>query len=260
MISRTIEWLPEVELEEIRRKIWTPRDAEENQKINDIPVTEERILNESGSIEPSETEIRVRAETKITDKAELKELKALMISNETEEHLPFKKVDQRKLRDVTKKVNALARHIKTDDVTQTNKLAMAAAIWTAKEVKVKKGKRGEKKEPWCKGRIESDITNLRRDINRLERERRKETGGKGKGNISESKQRLTAKKTKVKRYEQNISQFRQNVLFQVNQKQVYKQLNRKKNKVTELCQILKIVIKFWNDIWSRRKEHNQHAG
>ena len=55
-------------------------------------------------MEPSETEIRVRVETKITDEKRLiiDELKALMIRNETEEYLPFKKVDQRKLRDVTK--------------------------------------------------------------------------------------------------------------------------------------------------------------
>ena len=92
-----------------------------------------------------------------------------MIRNETEEYLPFNKVDQRRLRDVTKKVNAVMRHIKTDGVTQTNKLAVAAALWIAKEVGVKKGKIGEKKEPWWKRRIENDITNLRRDINRLER-------------------------------------------------------------------------------------------
>ena len=48
---------------------------------------------------------------------------------------------------------------------------MAAAVWVAKEVGVKKDKRGEEKEPWWKRRIESDITNLKRDINRLERER-----------------------------------------------------------------------------------------
>ena len=35
--------------------------------------------------------------------------------NKTEEHLPFKKVDQRKLRDVTQKVNAVVRHTETDD-------------------------------------------------------------------------------------------------------------------------------------------------
>ena len=58
--------------------------------------------------------------------------------------------------------------------------------------------------------------------------------------IEELKQRLIAKKTKVKRYEQMISQYRQNQLFQVNQKQVQKEL-MEKNKVTELSRILKIV-------------------
>ena len=112
----------------------TPIDGEENQEINDILVTEERIQNESGPIEPSETEAHVHVECKIIDEEHLiiDELKTLMIRNETEEYLPFKKVVQRKLRDVTKKVNAVIRHFETDDVTQTNKLAMAAALWIAK--------------------------------------------------------------------------------------------------------------------------------
>ena len=61
------EWLTEVELEEIGRKTLTPRDDEENQEINDIPVIEERIQNENSPMEPSETEVRVRVETEITD-------------------------------------------------------------------------------------------------------------------------------------------------------------------------------------------------
>ena len=170
-------------------------------------------------MEPNRTEIRVCVETEITDEERLiiDELKTLMINSETEEYLPFKKVDKRKLRDVTKKVNAVIRHIETDNVTQTNKPAMAAALWVAKEGGVKKGKRGEKKEPWWKRRIESDITNLRKNINRLERERRGETVGKGKRKIKklnakyrakkkginlvieELKERLVAKKTKVKK-------------------------------------------------------------
>ena len=44
-VVRTNEWLIEVELEESRRKILTPRDGEENQEVNDIPVIEERIQN-----------------------------------------------------------------------------------------------------------------------------------------------------------------------------------------------------------------------
>ena len=48
---------------------------------------------------------------------------------------------------MTKKVNAVIRHIEADDVTQTKKLAMEAALCRAKEVGEKKGKIGEKKEP-----------------------------------------------------------------------------------------------------------------
>ena len=61
------EWLTEEELEKIGRKTLTPRDDEENQEIDDIPVIEERIQNENSPMEPSETEIRVQVETEITD-------------------------------------------------------------------------------------------------------------------------------------------------------------------------------------------------
>ena len=112
----------------------------------------------------------------------------------TEEYLPFKKVDQRKLRDITKKVNALIWHIETDDVTQINKLAMAAVLWVAKEVGVKKEKRGDKIESWWKRRVESDITNLRRDIKRLERDRRGETEWKAKRKFKEVNAKYRVKK------------------------------------------------------------------
>ena len=84
-----------MELEEIRRKILTHRDGEENQEIHDIPVIEKRIQYESRPMELTETEICVRVETKITDEERLiiDELKSLMIRNEKEEYLPFKKVD-----------------------------------------------------------------------------------------------------------------------------------------------------------------------
>ena len=72
------------------------------------------------------------------------------------------------------------------------------------------------------------MTNLRRYINRLKMERREETGGKRKRKtkelnakyrvrkkvvnlvIEKLKQRLIVKMTKVKKYEQRITQFRQN--------------------------------------------------
>ena len=82
-VFRTMEWLTEVELEDIRRNILAPRNGEEN--IKDIPMIEERIQNENGLMEPNETEILVCVETKITGEERLiiDELKALMITNET---------------------------------------------------------------------------------------------------------------------------------------------------------------------------------
>ena len=95
-------------------------------------MIEEGIQNENGLMESNEVEISALAETEITDEEHLiiDDLKTL-ISNETDESLLFKKIDQRKFRDVTKKVNAVMRHIETD-VTETDKLAMASALWVAK--------------------------------------------------------------------------------------------------------------------------------
>ena len=42
----------------------------------------------------------------------------------------------------------MIRHNETDHATQTNKLAMGAGLWVAKEVGVKKDKTGKKKESW----------------------------------------------------------------------------------------------------------------
>ena len=81
----------------------TPRDGEEIQDINDIRVIEERMKNEYSSMQPNETEIRVRIETEITveERLIIDELKALMIRHDTEDYLTSKRADQRKLKDVT---------------------------------------------------------------------------------------------------------------------------------------------------------------
>ena len=144
-----------------------------------IEERKERIRNNNGSMEPNETEIRVHVETKITDEERsiIDELKALMIRNETEENLPFEKVDQWKLGDVTKKVNTGIRHIETDDISQKANL-LWQPTWVAKEIGIKKNKKGEKEEPSWQRRFKSDIPNLRRDINRRERKDKEKLEGK----------------------------------------------------------------------------------
>ena len=48
----TSEWLTEMELEGIKRKILITRIGEENQEMNDIPVEGESIQNENGLMKP----------------------------------------------------------------------------------------------------------------------------------------------------------------------------------------------------------------
>ena len=63
-----------------------------------------------------------------------------------------------------------------------------------KKVGVKKGKIGDKKEPWWKRRIESGNIQPEKDINRPERERREETGRKGNRKIKELDAKYRVKK------------------------------------------------------------------
>ena len=74
--------------------------------------------------------------------------------------------------------------------------------------------------------------------------------------IEELKQRMIAKSAKIRRFEQRIEQFRQNRLFEVDQKRIYTEFNGRRER--------SIVVpnkeesrQFWGNIWSIRKEHNR---
>ena len=103
---------------------------------------------------------------------------------------------------------------------------------------MKKAQHRKKNEPRWKRRIEGDIKRLRQDINILNRVVKRELGLKKKRKLSELneryrvkrkrlktvteglKQRMLAKSAKVRRYQQRIEQFRQNRIFDFDQKKV----------------------------------------
>ena len=70
----------------------------------------------------------------------------------------------------------------------------------------------------------------------------------------ELKQRIPAKSTKMKRYKHIIQQFRQNRIFDLDQKKIYMELNRngiRSNNVQNAEECKKF--------WGVRKEHNREA-
>ena len=76
--------------------------------------------------------------------------------------------------------------------------------------------------------------------------------------IEELKQRMLAKSAKVKRYEQRIEQFRQNRIFDRDQKKIYAELNRNWIRSNDVPNAEEYA-KFWSDIWGVRKEYNKEV-
>ena len=116
----------------------------------------------------------------------------------------------------------------------------------SKQQGLNKVKQRKEHIPWWQRRIEGDVKNLRKDINILEREKRGENGVRGKRMvknltdkyrinrkgletvIEELKQRILTKAAKIKRYNERITQYRQNRVFAVDWKKVFNELNGEK--------------------------------
>ena len=69
--------------------------------------------------------------------------------------------------------------------------------------------------------------------------------------IEELKQRMLVKSEEVKRYKQRIEQFRQNRIFDLDQKKIYMELNRNGIRLNYLPNAEECT-KFWGNIWSVR--------
>ena len=121
----------------------------------------------------------------------------------------------------------------------------------AEWIGLKKAEHRKKKEPRWKRRIEGDIKRLRQEVNFLEKEVNGELGLKKKRKLSELneryrmkrkgwktvieelKQKILEKNAKVRRYQQRIEQFRQNRIFDFDQKKMCAESNGEK--VTKQC-------------------------
>ena len=283
-------WLSELELESIRKKI-------ESESQVDTSDLEEDVVTNSSAVEENNVEDTeyldnqdegiVENENFETDNNvmndESKEivdmLKQIVREGKTSDGILFKKVDRKKLRILTTKVNSAISHIKTNNITQTNNLIKACSVWIAEKMGLKKFEPKEKIVTRWKRRIESEIKELKRNVCLLDRKAKNELGRLGpkksrklremeekyrvkrkgiKTVIEELKQRMIAKSEKIKRYDQRINQFRLNRMFNIDQKKVYMELSGGGMRQSETPDA-EDSKKFWGNIWGIEKEHNKDA-
>ena len=78
--------------------------------------------------------------------------------------------------------------------------------------------------------------------------------------IEELKQRVTAKAEKLRRYEQRVQQYRQNRIFEFDQKKLYKELDRDSSGTDTNCMPdAEESCGFWSNTWDNPIEHIRDA-
>lgn len=279
-------WLSEVELEMIRRKIAEEndredvveevRDEEESDVMHVNNDVSDHVVEEAGMDAENETVHNIVEDLTDDQQQIVERLRIIIDEDKTVDGICFKNIDKHRLKVQMNKVNDVIKFVNTNNVTETNRLIRAAAVWTSEQLGLKKKEFREKKDPWWKRRIEGDIKNLKKDVNLLDRSEKGELGQRKKGKlqklhdkyrvknkgiktvIEEIKQRMIAKSEKIKRYEQRVKQFRLNRMFNNDQKKVYEELNGGKLRTNDVPGAEESR-KFWGEIWTVEKEHNKGA-
>ena len=143
------------------------------------------------------------------------------------------------MKEAVKLVNSVIHNVIINSITEMNNLLYAGAYVVAEKVgKNKKTKSNEKQdEPWWKRRIQANIAEWRKDVTRLNEERRstfefekkdldrmerkyKQSDAGNAQVINLLKEKISAGTTKIRQNEERGLHCHQNTLFAKKQKQV----------------------------------------
>ena len=182
-------------------------------------------------------------------------------------------IERKKVKVATNKINKVISIITTENITETNTLIKAAANCVVDMVEYKQRETNDKREPHWRRRILEKQKKLRKDLGQISRMKRNELhNARTKEKIErtyyineksievvheEVKQRLIAMGAKLERYDNRTKQFRQNRLFESNQKKLFDELEGKERQ-TAVPDAEESGI-FWNDIWGQPVRHNENA-
>ena len=73
------------------------------------------------------------------------------------------------------------------------------------------------------------------------------------------KQRITAIAAKVSRYQGRVDSYRQNRLFENNQRQFYRELGQEEERCDDDQPVAEESKQFWGNIWSQSTDHKKDA-
>ena len=127
---------------------------------------------------------------------------------------------------------------------------------------------------WKRG-LQNKTKELRNDLSQLEASKDKDVSNfkyserlKRKYSIrvkrlnvvtEELKQRINAIAAKVRRYQERVDNYRQNRLFENNQRQFYRELDQEEERYDDDQPVAEESKQFWGNIWSQSEDHKKDA-
>ena len=271
---RRNSWMTELEIEELERKV-TGSDsvlAAEARSSEALPdhVGEDRrnFLSEMGAEEQADS----LDEEEVAIVMEIAEV----IEKGRKDKLPaLRNVPKKKLLEETAKVDKVLSNFKTHSITKTNELFYAGAFVVTNRLEVKIDKVAGRKEPMWKRRLQNKIKELRKDLSQLEASKDKGVSNSRHWErlerkysirvkrlnvvVEELKQRITAIAAKVRRYQGRVDIYRQNRLFQNNQRQFYSELDQEEERCDDDQPVAEELKQFWGNIWSQSADDKKDA-
>ena len=226
------------------------------------------VLPEKGGAEQAESQ----GEQDVAFVMEIAE----MIERGRKDKLPaLTNVSKKKLLEETAKVEKVLSKFKTHSITKTNELFYAEVVVVTNRLGVKIDKIAGRKEPMWKRRLQNKIKELRKDLSQLEASKDKDISNFRHWErlerkysirvkrlnvvIEELKQRITAIAAKVRRYQERVDSYRQNRLFEKNQRQFYRDLDQEEERCDDDQPVAKESRQFWGNVWSQSADHEKDA-
>ena len=269
---RRNSWMTELEIEELERKV-TGSDsviAAEARSSEALPdqVGEDRrnVLPEMGAEEP--------ADSLDEEVAIVMEIAEVIEKGRKDKLLALRNVPKKKLLEETALVNKVLSKFKTHSITKTNELFYAGAFVVTNKLGVKIDKVAGRKERMWKRRLQNKIKELRKDLSQLEASKDKGVSNSRHWEtlerkysirvkrlnvvVEELKQRITAIAAKV-RYQGQVDSYRQNRLFENNQRQFYRELDQEEERCDDDQPVAEESKQFWGNIWSQFADHKKDA-
>ena len=281
-VIRTNEWLSSIEVEELKREIEREKmphgtlensiRIEQNQSV--VQIENENSFPTEG-ISLNETINLMKGDGFSEEEIDIFKMIHEQLHNDDDGQPPnLRFVNRKLLKSKTASVNKVMPYFPMNSLTQVNALIKSSAMVVSKLLGVSKRKKEGSKEPWWKKRLAGKIKALHKERsqlqamekgtlkNELTRERLwKKYNIRKKGIkcvIEELNQRIIAKGAKIKRYSDRIDQYRQNRLFENNQKLLFEQLEgiERGNEETPQAQE---AVDFWKGIWESDIRHRDDA-